>query len=1259
MKKAIILAIGVLLVLPVMSMASTNDEPNNDFDHATLLKESAHGKVNFDDTKDIYKFYVAEGLEVRLELKANNDVDMYLYNPEHKGVAYSCGDFYEFIAQKIDTTGYWYAEVVSTGGEADYTITLSILDDQHDGGYDGDAGDRILKSVALFPMEPVDDTPGRGNTGTLEPSAGDKEDWYMFSVCEGQTIAITITPTSDYDVDLLDDTATTVATSTNTGTSPETISYVADKTSTYYMRIYAKDDAQDGTYTMDINLQGQNDGGQGKDAGNTADSAMKITPGTYPGFLSYYDQVDWYEFDVSSGEGIRINIECPMMTDYNLWLYDPDGNMVASATYYSDDTLEYPADVSGTWKLKVDMFPGFDSKWNEYPIPYYKYGSGGYTLTLETGVSVSPPHVIPQPQITPIAQTFVVQNDKTSNKDEYVYTAAIPAANYLENGNRYVSPIVYTGDDTITNWFGTVDDTTQYLLDDWNAYLSKAGKTAKVYNLESDPVTAAANLATKAWSSSDEAVVVVDGSSMEDTVTEVLSKDATLNIQKKVTDVPGSSSKLKELEGQVVYPMFIGHKWGAIKYNLFDTKGKDIPISLIDTKYREVATDWWPYNEDREDLFHPVTLPGLWAAAVSGKGDWKMHIELYSCDRYKIPVTNSDSTLTVTVETQEPTYLWVYLVDPYGNIMAPNIPSWNGAEIPPIHVWYGNKSQGNERTWGELVVNEHTSFTAQVNHPMEGKWTAIVVPRKDMEGSVSYHVKAEIREYSTDRMNYGLSAANGAVIASLKHIPLLYASEDGVPDATLNALNSLGVSKVIFVDLASNDAVNSELSSNYNVERITTMSDVVSKIDELSSENYITVTSFATGDGYFAPAAYLAAYHGAPVVRIGAMTDAAHWADAAATYDEYKGDYYHGCRSTGHLAKARKPIMDYIKNGELPPIGWDENLRWFSNMVKPFQEYINTVGLNREGKEYVGIVAPRVDIRMPFMRAITGNESAAGQIIGITPAEDAAYIARSALYSAIIFGNPYRNHTTTTLMNFADGNPVTTNDGVLHNAYNARYVKEFFSKYGREYRGHCIWDNLLFEFNRGASAYYYVGHGTGGSGVSEHPAWAGIKQDGWHGYEYWKDATPRTPGGAWYDVDPPNQYDIIHFKWCDQLWQNLHSLWVHFSSCTTAWHFGPDIYLQHGALAYYGNCGTGILGYNDLWDQFVERRVMDDGLPLGESISIDLWRFDRDFTTLDPTSIYGTLSLNMESLTVLYGDPLLVIYSPMHWTMPEPVDSSL
>jgi len=439
------------------------------------------------------------------------------------------------------------------------------------------------------------------------------------------------------------------------------------------------------------------------------------------------------------------------------------------------------------------------------------------------------------------------------------------------------------------------------------------------------------------------------------------------------------------------------------------------------------------------------------------------------------------------------------------------------------------------------------------------------------------------------------------------------------------------------------------------------MEGIVSKIKELRhvDYNYITVTSFATGDGYFAQAAYLAAYHAAPVVRIGEMGDACHWADAYATYEEYLGDYYHGCRSTGHTAKASKPIIEYLKEGELPPMGWDQHLRWNKKMVTPFQEYIRSIGLDLETREYVGIVAPRDVIRMPFMRAITGNESTAGQFIGKTPGEMAAYIARSILYPAIIFANPHKEYTTSSLMNFADGGTVTTNNKERHEAYNGRSVKDCFSLYGREYRGHCIWDNLLYEFNNGVSAYYYCGHGTGGSGLSAHPVWGGIGYDGWHGYEYWGGKTPRSPGGAWYDPEPPSQYDIIHFKWCDQLWDNLHSVWVHFSSCTTAWHFGPEIFFEHGAVAYYGNCGAGIGGLNDYWDQVIEYEIMRDGLPIGDAISIDLWKFDRDFTTMDPISIYGSLSMSMESLTVLYGDPMFYVYSPAHWTEPTPIDSPL
>ena len=68
-----------------------------------------------------------------------------------------------------------------------------------DGGYKRDAGDNFNTATSIYPGEIVDDTPGRGNTGLID--SGD-EDWYEFSVCQGQDINITLTPDSGFDFDL-------------------------------------------------------------------------------------------------------------------------------------------------------------------------------------------------------------------------------------------------------------------------------------------------------------------------------------------------------------------------------------------------------------------------------------------------------------------------------------------------------------------------------------------------------------------------------------------------------------------------------------------------------------------------------------------------------------------------------------------------------------------------------------------------------------------------------------------------------------------------------------------------------------------------------------------------------------------------------------------------------------------------------------------------------------------------------------------------
>jgi len=298
------------------------------------------------------------------------------------------------------------------------------------------------------------------------------------------------------------------------------------------MRIYYISGSGEGQYSFDVVLNGQNDTGTGDDAGDNFADATSISTGSYNGYLDMDDEEDWYKFSADVGQGIHFYLNMTTTTyrsDFDIYLYNPSEELVHYETYYYNDELLYPADEFGEWRVKIDIYPGYTDIPEPTEWDYYTYGSGAYTFdfALERSAA-SPPGPIPQPEVTPVAHTFKVTNGPGSNEDEYGYLAAIPACNYRDGGKRYLAPIVYTGDNTPTNWFGTVDDTTDYLLDDWEDYLASKGKNPVEYYVNPDPVKAAAEIATAAWESSDMAVVAIDGSVYEDTTTLVLHKSATL-----------------------------------------------------------------------------------------------------------------------------------------------------------------------------------------------------------------------------------------------------------------------------------------------------------------------------------------------------------------------------------------------------------------------------------------------------------------------------------------------------------------------------------------------------------------------------------------------------------------------------------------------------------------------------------------------------------------------------------------------------------
>ncbi|PNX53776.1 MAG: hypothetical protein BV458_02860 [Thermoplasmata archaeon M9B2D] len=776
----------------------------------------------------------------------------------------------------------------------------------------------------------------------------------------------------------------------------------------------------------------------------------------------------------------------------------------------------------------------------------------------------------------------------------------------------------------------------------------------------------------------------MDGSDYTDDVKTILRRTKTLTRIVEVDEIQNDDPKISSELG---YMMLLAPKWGALGVNVTGisiTSGSQAGALLTQVypKYIDMSSDDWPTPYDgignAGDIYHPVSRIGLWSASpgVATTQFDMLRVTKYAGDRYHVRVRNPDSTLTAKITTDEVSDLLVYLVDPHGYVRAPDMPIWNGP-VNPIHVWNGLENPTNN-PWRCWNPEPHTEFSAEVLHPEEGWWTIIVVPRYAVGAEkIRYTLTVDQRTVNAKRADAEVSAANAAVIASLHHAPLLYVSEDAIPSVTATAFTALGVNTVIFVERGDIGKVSFPAGITVQ-DDLTDMQDIIDHIKTYEdSENFITITSLKTGKGFFAPAAYLAAYHGSPVLRIeDAKGNPAAMADRIETWRLADGDYYHGARAPAHLPDADEPVdqnpirlltamLQFLRSKDpsvLPPLGMDADRYWRAEMHNETQQWIAGYNLDLDGQEAYCFVAPRTDIYLPLHSVMIGNNSYAGHIPGDTPAYSSAIIVRSVLYSALIFANPNRNTTTSQLMNFPDGDSWTYNNGQTELTYSSRTVKQCFSSHFRTFDGHCLWDAHLQAMNNGVSAFYYTGHGTGGSGISaqyyqtEHCNYPEqIWWDAWRGYsgfDNWR--IVRNNGKSWYNPEPPSLYDIIQYDHVDRLLGNLKSCAVFYQSCSTADGYGPMVYLDHGAVLWYGNAGSGLCPEADLMDDRFFESTMVHGETVGQAYSKEVWLHYRDFTTLDPVSIYGSSTRRITTLQCIYGDPTLVVFSP-EWISPVPI----
>ena len=419
---------------------NTGTDAGDSFSAAiTISAGSGTGYIDSTDTNDYYKVSVTSGqtISVSMTPPSGSDFDLKLYDANQSQVASSTlgGSQTDSVTYVSTYSGYLYIRVYKWSGSGIYSMTVTVTGGatQNDANSGQDAGNSFAQALTIA---------AGSYTGFVDST--DTDDYYKVSLSSGQMIFIYLTPPSgsDFDLYLYNPSQSQVASSTLSGSQTDTVSYVATSSGDYYVRV--KRWSGSGVYSFTVwlsSVAAQNDWNSGTDAGNSRDQALAISSGSGTGYVDSTDTDDYYKVNVTSGAEMGIILNPPTGSDFDLYLYDPNGSQVASSTLGGSqtDTINYTATSTGDWYIRVHLYSG----------------EGTYTLQ----VSTSSPNVLaesPHPYPNNYDQTWTIseagagkikvhftQLDVESNWD-YVYI-------YDENNNLITT---YTGSyrDLWTDW---------------------------------------------------------------------------------------------------------------------------------------------------------------------------------------------------------------------------------------------------------------------------------------------------------------------------------------------------------------------------------------------------------------------------------------------------------------------------------------------------------------------------------------------------------------------------------------------------------------------------------------------------------------------------------------------------------------------------------------------------------------------------------------------------------------------------------------
>jgi hypothetical protein len=653
--------------------------------------------------------------------------------------------------------------------------------------------------------------------------------------------------------------------------------------------------------------------------------------------------------------------------------------------------------------------------------------------------------------LVPMKSTYLVRYDPQSYVDDYGYMAAVPAAVFYDKENKivYGSPLMFwepsrglTGEnlpqDSVSgvnyfmedwlNYTGKELDNVQYINlnqeevqsvnDEWNM----TSRTSREYRSD-DPYVLAKDIALYNWKTSDTAVIAVIDKTFPD-------MDIMTNGSVEGT-IPGKAPQVITLQGEKepsavkpnMHPFTIDPDYKYITSQLLwygpsgsdliasmTERGKDPDLQLYDMTLGEVGAseEWNVLSGVGEYIGCYVYHSGQWSSAVTympTKSMPTMEPVIGKDPRQLPPPQPRKEPLGPSRPGSKVTYEITNTMYPGQDVELPVETPFMAKDGTFTLTWSGSDNLGLlvRGPSGAVIMSDvstNNPKTLTVKDLGQGNYTVTAVRLTGGSTSSSFNITYQWHQYF--KPNYGdsmASASEGASMASFQNIPLLYATTKGVPKATLNALDTLGVNHVILVDLndRSHGRVKSSLTthrswlqSKISVRSITSYAAAYAEIKGLTNTNYIVFSTidpwsyWAVDKGpigeekcglFIGPATYAAAIHGTGVfitdvhseLSTSVAWNNAYWVDA------YAGRYP---PSVGAMVLTGTEVYNWVK----------------------------LMHYDKAGMEYMMTVADQFDIGMSWDRTFVGA-AVPGRIMG-TPIDTSMWIARSAMYTAMIFANP-------------------------------------------------------------------------------------------------------------------------------------------------------------------------------------------------------------------------------------------------------------